>query len=188
MKILLLGATVLPVLGNAESVIRSEAQTAGEKRLLEWDLNKTYDISRSRTDPGTKKRSRSFETRAIAAGVYPTRALSAESFSASEFLSKSPKHETKGFFAKPPVSVSSAGVSKPFLADKPPQVPKDVPAFVTRRTLAPETFADSSRRYQGVEVSRKDRMYLPEDAPKAGVVEGRRLTIDEVKEILNKSK
>ena len=32
----------------AESVSRSEAQTAGEKRLLDWDLSKSYDLSRSR--------------------------------------------------------------------------------------------------------------------------------------------
>jgi hypothetical protein len=188
LKILLSATTVFTLTCNAESVTRSEAQTAGEKRILEWDLSKTYDISHSRMGPGTKKHSRSFEARALGSGVFPTRAFSVESFCASEFLSASPRHQTKDFPITSPLTTSAAVVSKTSLADKPSRVPKAVPTLVNQRPFASEKFSDATRVYQGVEALRKDRVYLPENAPRGGVIEGRRLTIDEVKQILNKSK
>jgi hypothetical protein len=53
---LLLFAVGLPPLVTSDTLFaddssRSEAQTAGEKRLLDWDLKKSYDLSRKEPSP-----------------------------------------------------------------------------------------------------------------------------------------
>ena len=185
--LLIAALLLLPISMRAESISRSDPQTAGEKRLLEWDLNKSYDLSRSRTTPLGKAPSRSFTPQSFRTAALATKPFSAETFFSSEFLAPRSKTQTSPFPVRGPVSVDSSELAKPFVPSKASPIPKAVPTFPTEGGVSPKSF-EGTRTYRGVEAVRKDQKYLPENAPKGGVIEGKRLTIDEVKEILNKSK
>lgn len=174
---------------RAESISRSEAQTPGERRLLEWDLTKSYDVSRSRTTPKGNAPSRSFSTQSFLPGNFNTKAFSTASFSSPEFLTPEGKAQTKAFSSKTALPRDSAGFAKPFLSGTSPQTPpKVVPAFPSGPSTAPKTFVEADRTFRGPEAARKDQKYVPGNAPSGGVIEGRRLSVDEVKDILNRSK
>jgi hypothetical protein len=173
----------------AESVSRSEAQTAGEKRLLDWDLNKSYDLSRSRTNPKGQAPSRAFATQSFRPGAFQTKAFSAEAFTSPEFLTPEGRTLAKPFAAKQPFTLPSPTFGKAFLPGSTPSAPpKAVPTSPTSAPSAPKKFAGADRPFQGPEAARKDQKYLPGNPPAGGVVEGRKLSMDEVREILNKSK
>jgi hypothetical protein len=191
---LLLFAVALPPLVTSGTLLaddssRSEAQTAGEKRLLDWDLKKTYDLSRSRTDSKSQAPSRSFSTQTFRPGGFQTKAFSTEAFASTEFLTPEGKNQTKPFSTKPAFPVNSPVLGKSFLPENAaPVPPKAVPTFAAKASSSPKEFAEAARPFQGPEAERKARKYGPGNAPTGGVVEGRRLSIDEVREILNKSK
>jgi len=173
----------------AESISRSEAQTPGEKRLLEWDLKKSYDVSRSRTSPKGNAPSRPFSTQSFLPGSFNTKAFSTASFSSPEFLTPEGRPQTKAFSSKTALPRDSAGFAKPFLSGTSPQTPpKVVPAFPSGPSIAPKTLVEADRTFRGPEAARKDQKYVPGNAPPGGVIEGRRLSVDEVKDILNRSK
>ena len=173
----------------AESVSRSEAQTAGEKRLLDWDLSKSYDLSRSRSSQKGQAPSRAFATQSFRPGGFQTKAFSTEAFASPEFLTPEAKAVTKPFAAKQPFAIPSPTFGKSFLPGSSPSAPpKVVPTSPTSAPSAPKKFAGAERPFQGPEAARKDQKYLPGNAPAGGVVEGRKLSMDEVREILNKSK
>ena len=173
----------------AESVSRSDAQTAGEKRLLDWDLNKSYDLSRSRTNPKGQAPSRAFATHSFRPGAFQTRAFSTEAFASPEFLIPEGKALAKPFASKQPFTPPSTTFGKAFLPGSTPSAPpKAVPTSPSSAPSAPKKFAGADRPFQGPEAARKDQKYLPGNPPAGGVVEGRRLSMDEVREILNKSK
>lgn len=196
---LLVAALLLSAVGLAPLVIsgtlfaddssRSEAQTAGEKRLLDWDLKKTYDLSRSRTDSKSQAPSRSFSTQTFRPGGFETKAFSTAAFASPEFLTPEGKNQTKPFSTKPAFSVTSPVLGKSFLPGNAPSAPpKAVPTFATKASSSSKEFAEAARPFQGPEAERKARKYGPGNAPIGGVVEGRRLSIEEVRDILNKSK
>jgi hypothetical protein len=174
---------------QAESVSRSDAQTPGEKRLLDWDLKKSFDLSRSRTNSKEQAPSRVFGTQSFRPGGFGTKAFSTESFTSPEFLAPEGRNQAKPFATKPVDFVSSPALGKPFVAGKSPAIPpKAVPTFSTSALGVPKVFGEAARPFQGPEAERKDRKYVPGNAPNGGVIEGRRLTPEEVRDILNKSK
>jgi hypothetical protein len=186
-----IGLLVLQTSGPllAESISRSEAQTPGEKRLLEWDLTKSYDVSRSRTPPKGNATSRPFSTQSFLPGSFNTKAFSTASFSSPEFLIPEGKAQTKAFPSKPALQRDNSGFAKPFLPGTAPYTPpKVVPAFPSGAPTSPKAFGEATRPFQGPEAARKEQKYVPGNAPSGGVIEGRRLSVDEVKEILNRSK
>lgn len=188
---LLVAATLvwLPA-GNlcADSVRRSEAETPGEKRLLEWDLNKTYDLSKSRTNPSAKAPLKGFITKIFSTGSFTPKAFPSESFYAPEFLQPDAKFRTRAAAPAPAVAPSRSPLPKPFPTQGSPAIPDLAPPGPVKGTAAPRQFQGSGRPFLGPEAERKQQRYNPENAPRGGVIEGRQLTIDEVKEILNKSK
>ena len=174
---------------QAESVSRSDAQTPGEKRLLDWDLKKSYDLSRSRTNSKEQAPSRAFSTQSFRPGGFTTKAFSTEAFTSPEFLAPEGKNQAKPFATKPADLVSSKAFGKPFLTAKSAGTPpKVVPTFPTSASGVPKEFGEAARPFQGPEAARKEQKYVPGNAPNGGVIEGRRLSSDEVREILNKSK
>ena len=188
---LLLAVTFLGVGSNhlhAESLTRSDAQTAGEKRLLEWDLNKTYDPGRGRTNPSAKVPSKSFFTRLFRSGAYNAKTFPTESFSSTEFLFPGGKVGTKTFANTRALPLYSSDLSRPFATEKPAIQPKVPPAFPSSAPNMARSFRGADRPYLGPESLRKEQKYTPGNAPNGGVIEGRQLSVDEVKEILNKSK
>jgi hypothetical protein len=191
---LLLAATLAWMLAGglrAESVRRSDAETDGEKRLLEWDLNKTYDLSKSRTNPSAKAPSKSFITKIFGTGSFASKAFPAESFSSPEFLLPETRARTRAYApapSAPTVPLPASSLARPFPMGKSPALPKLAPSDPVRGTAVPRRFEGSDRPYLGPEAARKEQRYNPETAPKGGVIEGKRLTVEEVKEILNKSK
>ncbi len=178
----------------AESLSRSEAQTPGEKRLLEWDLSKSYDLSSNKPPQKGKAPKSSFSTQPFLAGSFKSKSftnnvLSKTSFSSPEFLIPGGEPRTKTFSYKPALPPEPAKVAKPFVTVEAPYAPpKVVPAFPSEASSAPKAFAGGYRPFQGQEAARKEQSYVPGNAPKGGTIEGRRLTVDEVKEILNRSK
>jgi hypothetical protein len=63
-----------------------------------------------------------------------------------------------------------------------------VQTFPSGGPSAPRDFEKAKLTYAGPEASRKEQKYTPGNAPKGGLIEGRTLSVDEVREILNKSK
>lgn len=173
----------------AQDISRSEAQTPGEKRLLEWDLSKSYDLSRSRTNPKGSSLSRPFATQSFQPGSFNTKAFSTASFSSPEFLTPKGKPQTKSFPSKPALARESSDFTKPFVPGNAAYTPpKVIPTLTSGTSIAPKTFVNGTRLFQGAEAARKEQKYAPGNAPSGGVIEGRRLSVDEVRDILNKSK
>ena len=173
----------------AENVSRSDPQTAGEKRLLDWDLSKTYDLSRGRAATKGQAPTRAFSTPSFQPKGFQTKAFSAESFASPEFLIPESKTKAKTFAQQQPFSLPSPTSGKSFLpANSTSAPPKVVPTAQTSFPNASKTFSESTRPFQGPEAARKEQKYTPGNGPTGGVIEGRRLSIDEVREILNKSK
>jgi hypothetical protein len=174
---------------QAESISRSDPQTPGEKRLLEWDLNKTYDLSKSRTNTGAKAASRPFLTQPFAAGGFSAKSFSAASFSSPEFLTPENKMRPAPFATRPASVGGSPQFVKPFqpgsAADN---TLKAFGASSKQTGEAQKAFPDSARSFQGPEAARKEQKFSPETAPRGGVFEGRKLSPEEVREILNKSR
>jgi hypothetical protein len=188
---LLLAVTFLGALSNrlqAESLTRSDPQTAGEKRLLEWDLNKTYDLGRGRTNLPAKVPSRSFFTRLFKSDAYIAKTFPTESFSTTEFLFPKGKVGTKPFANTRALTLNSSNLIRPFASEKLAAQPNAAPAFPPGDPVMARSFLGADRPYRGPESLRKEQKYTPGNAPNGGIIEGRQLSVDEVKEILNKSK
>lgn len=176
----------------AESMSRSDAQTAGEKRLLDWDLSKSYNLSGSRTGSKEQAPSRSFAAQSFRPGGFRTKPFSTEAFASPEFLTPEGRAPAKTFQTKPAFAIPASASSKPLLPtpplNPPPKVVPTVATVSTSASNSPKQFAEAARLFQGPEAARKDRKYTPGTAPTGGMIEGRKLSTDEVREILNKSK
>jgi hypothetical protein len=172
-----------------ENVVRSDPETEGEKRLLNWDLHKTFDLSQNGPMSRGKSPTRSFSTQPFAAKNFSGRQFQTSAFTSPEFLVQEGKTKPKGFTTKPAGSTDAPGSNKTFSAGKPPvSPPKATASEVGSPYGSGQSFREANRLFQGPEAARKEQKFSPENAPKGGVIEGRRLSVEEVKEILNKSK
>jgi hypothetical protein len=173
---------------RADSVRRSDAETAGEKRLLEWDLHKTYELSKSRTNSSAKAPLKSFITKIFGTGSFTPKAFPSESFYAPEFLLPETKFRARASVPLASVTPDTFRLPRPFPVEKFPAPPNPALPEGARGTSTPRPFGGGGRAFLGPEAERKQQRYNPENAPRGGIIEGRRLTVEDVREILNKSK
>ncbi len=169
--------------------MRSDPETEGEKRLLNWDLHKTFDFSQKGPLSRGKAPTWSFGTRLFGAKNFAAKPFQTDAFASPEFLVQESKTKPKGFTTKPAGSSDAPGSNKTFSSEKlPVSPPKAIPSDVGSPYGSGQPFREATRPFQGPEAARKEQKFSPENAPKGGVIEGRRLSVEEVKEILNKSK
>jgi hypothetical protein len=184
LPLLLLSLTV--TVGRGET--RSDPQTEGEKRLLEWDTTKSFKPSKSAFNGVTAKGTSyvpvsSFGTRSFV----PKNSVSTSSFYTPEFLSSPAGAAQKTFNSGPAFTTRTDAIESTFNTGKNAVEPK---AFSgsgkTART--PDSAPDAGRPYLGPEAAKMKEKYTPATAPKGGVVTGHQLSIEEVRDILNRNK
>jgi hypothetical protein len=166
----------------------------GENRLLEPDLSKTFDPalarfgSRPSSSTGRSARispfggsksfgpaksaalDKSFPSSAFHTPQFLTKSSPTRSFASSAFSGTRPAPEKDSRTATP----GNAVLSKTF------------PSFPSN--IAPTTATAAQREYAGPEAEKKKIPYTPANGPLGGVTTGRVLSIEEVRDILNKSK
>ena len=156
--------------------------------------HKTFNLSllRSGTPPNATK---SFSTSAAPSFLTPkfeaksntplARSFDSKTFSSSEFITGPATASTKPFLSDKSVSLEKAkeADSSPFLSKTDQSRSPQTPA-----APLPKTPASLTQTYEGPEAQKKKIPYTPGNGPAGGVSVGRILSIEEVKEILNKSK
>ena len=171
---------------------RSEPTTEGERRLLEWDLNKSFDLSTARVSPRGTTSGKRFDTKSFQPGAYTPKAFSAGSFYSPVFLPPDSKTLPNAFKTKTFSNTAQPLPTRTFFQanDAAPAPLRSATTDPTdsAKNAASKAFAGSNRTFSGPEADRKEMKFSMENAPRGGVFEGRKLTLDEVREILNKSK
>jgi hypothetical protein len=175
---------------HGDSVSRSNAETAGERRLLEWDLTKKFEPGKAYGLGASKTSTKTFDTQSFASKTFRTRStFDTSAFYSSEFLTKSASYAQKDFVTRTAALPSSTFANKGFVSGKDPVNPaKAALPSISNKNDAPKGFADRDRSYLGPEAERKKQVYNPANGPAGGTTIGHQLTVDEVREILNKSK
>ncbi len=166
----------------------------GSTPSTQLNPHKTFNLSlfKSGTAPNTGK---SFSTSAAPNSLTPkfeaksnttfARSFDAKSFSSSEFITGPATASSKPFLSNKSVVLENANeaASSPFLSktdqSRAPQTPS---------VTLPKTPTSLTQTYEGPEAQKKKIPYTPGNGPAGGVSVGRLLSIEEVKEILNKSK
>lgn len=174
--------------GFGESVARSDPQTEGEKRLLEWDTTRKFVPSKSSFNMGSAAGKRvvpvtEFATRSFSA----KNAVTTASFYTPEFLSPTAGIAQKSFSAGPAYVKEAAPLETAFGASK--AAPENRSFSGSDKSSSMATAApDGSRPYLGPEADKMKQKYTPGNAPKGGVITGHQLSIEEVRAILNRNK
>lgn len=163
-------------------------ETEGEKRLVEWDLTKSFPLKTSgfgSTSAGALKTvsvtpfsTRSFVTKTTA---------DARSFYTPEFLTQESRTAQKSFSSNAAYVPTSNVLNKAFNSGK-PEFTSSPFASPGNPAALQKSISDGDRSYLGPEAERAKRVYKPETAPRGGVTTGHVLTVEEVRNILNKSK
>ncbi|MEI6871545.1 MAG: hypothetical protein WCL08_04625 [Verrucomicrobiota bacterium] len=176
--------------------VGSRPKTDGEQRLLEWDLNKSYTPKRSGSSSEATFGSKTFTPPAIEPKAFATKtAAEAATFYTPEFLSspsktlKNASGANQSFSTTGATAQNSPSETKKFQTGREQFAPKS--AALPKSTdlnSGMKEFAGAGRIYAGEEADRMKRAYTPDNPPKGGVSMGRQLSVDEVREILNKSK
>lgn len=173
---------------EGEGVSRSDPQTEGERRLLEWDTTKKFEPSKSSfngmTALGTKYVPlTAFETRSFV----PKKGSAAPSFYTPEFLSSAAKDNQRSFSTSPAYLKEPTAFDSSFNSGKSPIESRMFSgAGKTAQTQTAAT--DANRPYLGPEAEKMKQKYTPETGPKGGISTGRQLTVEEVRAILNRNK
>ena len=196
---LLLRVGTLPALlgsasdASAESVRRSEPTTEGEKRLLEWDLNKSFDLSKSRFSSKGADSGKRFGAKSFVSSAFSSKPFNTNSFYSPVYLPQNTASTPGAFSAKtftpaagsiPLRAFSKSSQTAPYTW----QSSSFQPNASSQPRGTERAFPAGNLSFQGAEAARKEMKFSPENAPKGGLFEGRQLTVDEVREILNKSK
>jgi hypothetical protein len=192
------------ILGTALLLLSSAATHAGSAKdaqsyqgatpSTQLNPHKTFNLSllRSGTPPNATK---SFSTSAAPSFLTPkfeaksntpfARSFDAKTFSSSEFITGPATASSKPFLSDKSVSLEKAkeADSSPFLSKTDQSRSPQTPA-----APLPKTPASLTETYEGPEAQKKKIPYTPGNGPAGGVSVGRILSIEEVKEILNKSK
>jgi hypothetical protein len=176
--------------------VGSRPKTDGEQRLLEWDLNKSYTPKRSGSSSEATFGSKTFTPPAIEPKAFATKtAAEAATFYTPEFLSspsktlKNASGANQSFSTTGATAQNSPSETKKFQTGREQFAPKS--AALPKSTdlnSGMKEFSGAGRIYAGEEADRMKRAYTPDNPPKGGVSMGRQLSVDEVREILNKSK
>ena len=166
--------------------------TQGATPSAQLNPHKTFNLSlfKAGTPPNTGK---SFSTTAAPSFLTPkfeaksntpfARSFDAKAFSSSEFITGPATTSTKPFLSDKSVSLQNANeaASSPFLSKTDQSRTPQTPA-----ATLPKTPTSLTQTYDGPEAQKIP--YTPGNGPAGGVTVGRILSIEEVKEILNKSK
>jgi|GEM_PF-2242330 len=173
----------------------SQPQTEGQRRLLEWDLNKSFAPKKNSFSTDSTFGSKTITAPTIATKLFGSKsALESASFYTPEFLTPPGKTQLSNSAAIQRFSNSGATTAastlgtKTFTSGKSAVAPNSAILPATNAANPPKEFYGGNRIYAGAEAERMKRPYTPENGPKGGVSMGRQLTVDDVREILNKSK
>ena len=147
---------------------RPESARLGSRSFLETQKPQIPTFSQLRSFSGSK----SFESKTYSSGSFAT--------------SQVPEG-LKSF----PSGPSSASSQKPFQTNPNTESGKTFNSFGFSESAKriPSTSApQASRPYLGEEADRMKQKYTPDNGPRGGVVQGHRLSVEELREILNRSK
>jgi hypothetical protein len=147
---------------------RPESARLGSRSFLETQKPQIPTFSQLRSFSGGK----SFESKTYSSGSFAT-SQGAEGL--------------KSF----PLGPSSASNQKPFQTNQGAEGGKTFNSFgfsESAKTIASTSAPQASRPYLGEEADRMKQKYTPENGPRGGVVQGHRLSVEELREILNRSK
>jgi len=170
-------------------------QTEGERRLLEWDLNKSFSPKNNSLSSNSTFGSKTITAPTLSTKLFGSKnAAESASFYTPEFLAPAGKSQPSNNTAVQRFSNTGATTTESALGAKTFTSGKDAVASnsanISRVNSANslKEFYGQNRIYAGAEAERSKRPYTPENGPKGGVSMGRQLTVDDVREILNKSK
>jgi hypothetical protein len=167
-------------------------QTTGEKRFLEPDLSKTFDTSLARfgsrgsTSSGRAARTAPFGgTKMFGSQKSASldKSFPSSAFHTPQFLTKS--SPTRAYGTSSFSGVGTAPTPRTTSTGNP--IPTGGFPTSTSR-LASSSAAYAQREFAGPEADKKKIPYTPANGPQGGVSYGRVLSVEEVREILNKSK
>jgi len=173
---------------HAESISRSDPQTEGERRLLEWDTTRKFTPFKSTFVPGNITGSKTVAVKPFATQPFASKsAVTTPSFYTPEFLSSSAAAAQKKFAtAAAPVSTASS-LEKPFNAGKTTAETQPFAGVSSPSNMA-KASPDGARPFLGPEADKMKQKYTPLNAPKGGFSTGHQLTVEEVRAILNRNK
>lgn len=184
---------LLPVSARAQQgALGSEAPRSpqGQNRLLDWDLTKRFDPSLARFSGGDATAQRkSFGTAEFSQGksFSGSKSFNSRSFSVSEFLPSSASAANRTFSESRANKASEQSFPAGGKAFETADNREAGRGFSTGK-FPDKTPSIEARAYEGAEAQKMKQRYTPENAPAGGVSHGKVLTIDEVRDILNRSK
>lgn len=184
----LLGLALLCVSSHGEGTARSDPQTEGERRLLEWDTTKKFVPSKPSFYGGSAKQTAyvpvsSFGTRSFV----PKNSVSTNSFYTPEFLSPTASAAQKSFKTGTAYTKQAGGQEAAFNTGKAP-VQTSSFSGSEKTSQTQRVVSDASRPYLGPEADKMKQKYTPQTGPKGGIVTGHQLSVEEVRAILNTNK
>jgi hypothetical protein len=157
--------------------------------------NKTFNLSLLRSGGAPVNSGKSFSTSPAPSFLTPkfeakanttlNRSFEAKSFASSEFITSQANTGSKTFTSQKTVAMETANESAvtSFLSKT-----EQIPSPVTPSVTIPKTPDALNQTFEGREAQKKKIPYTPGNGPAGGVTFGRVLSVEEVKEILNKSK
>lgn len=170
-------------------------QTEGERRLLEWDLNKSFAPRKNSFSPDSTFGSKTVTAPTISTKSFgPKTAAESASFYTPEFLTSSGKPlpsnraAMQRFSTNGSTAAENVFATKSFTSGKTPITSNSTNLSNFTAATPAKGFSGSNRIYAGAEADKMKLPYTPDNGPKGGVSMGRQLTVDEVRDILNKSK
>jgi hypothetical protein len=172
----------------AESVSRSDPQTEGERRLLEWDTTRKFVPSKSTFAPSSLSGSKTVSVNPFATRSFTSKvSVPPSSFFTSEFLSPTAPSGSKSFATQAAQVSKASAFEKPFDSGKSNADSKPFSTSPAKAELTKAT-ADSTRPFLGPEAEKARQKNSPLTGPKGGYSTGHQLTVEEVREILNRNK
>lgn len=163
-------------------------ETEGEKRLVEWDLKKSFQLKKSTYGSGSSAALKTVSVTPFAARSFVTKTnADARSFYTPEFLTSESRAAQKSFSSSAAYVPTTNVLNRAFNSGKGEYAASRYTSPANPAALE-KSLRDGERSYLGPEAERAKRVYKPEDAPKGGVTTGHVLTVDDIRNILNKSK
>lgn len=163
-------------------------ETEGEKRLVEWDLKKSFQLKTSTYGTGSAAALKTVSVTPFAARSFVTKtSADARSFYTPEFLTSESRAAQKSFSSSAAYIPTTNALNRAFASRK-GEYPSARYTSPANPAALEKSVRDGERSYLGPEAERAKRVYKPETAPKGGVTTGHVLTVDDVRNILNKNK
>jgi hypothetical protein len=163
-------------------------ETEGEKRLVEWDLKKSFQLKTGTYGAGSAAALKTVSVTPFAARSFVTKSnTDARSFYTPEFLTSESRAARKSFSSGAAYVPTTSVLNRQFNSGKGEYASSQYASPGSPAALE-KSVRDGERSYLGPEAERAKRVYKPEAAPKGGVTTGHVLSVEDVRNILNKSK